>query len=121
MENVHNEITIIYKINKGKNNIKLFEKKFIENNKNKCKFIYKNKEYDLQEYLNIDNLNKEKIEIKLINIKNITNMNNMFRDCSSLLSLPDISKLNINNITDISYMFYCCSSLSSLPDISKSI
>ena len=43
----------------------------------------------------------------------------MFDGCSSLSSLPDISKLNINNVTNINAMFYGCSSLSSLPDISK--
>ena len=45
-------------------------------------------------------------------------MNNMFYGCSSLSSLPHISKWNTNNVTDISYIFNGCSSLSSLPDIS---
>ena len=39
--------------------------------------------------------------------------------CSSLTSLPDISKWNTTNVTDMSYMFEGCSSLTSLPDISK--
>ena len=43
----------------------------------------------------------------------------MFGECSSLSSLPDISKWNTNKVNDISFMFYRCSSLSSLPDISK--
>ena len=43
----------------------------------------------------------------------------MFYECSSLSSLPDISKWNTNNVTDMSYIFFWCSSLSSLPDISK--
>ena len=43
----------------------------------------------------------------------------MFEGCSSLSSLPDISKWNTNNVTDMGGMFYNCSSLSSLPDISK--
>ena len=43
----------------------------------------------------------------------------MLYDCSSLLSLPDISKWNINSVTDMSGMFSYCSSLKSLPDISK--
>ena len=46
-------------------------------------------------------------------------MYNMFFNCLSLSSLPDISKWNTNNVKDISYMFNNCSSLSSLPDISK--
>ena len=43
----------------------------------------------------------------------------MFCGCSSLLSLPDISKWNTSNVNNISYIFYNCSSLSKLPDISK--
>ena len=46
-------------------------------------------------------------------------MQGMFNECSSLSSLPDISKWNIKNIKDISYMFRECFSLESLPDISK--
>jgi surface protein len=43
----------------------------------------------------------------------------MFEGCSSLSSLPDISKWNTNNAIHISYMFFKCLSLSSLPNISK--
>ena len=53
------------------------------------------------------------------NTNNAINMSYMFRGCSSLSSLPDISKWNINNVKDMSLMFCGCSSLSSLPDISK--
>ena len=36
--------------------IRIFGKKFIKHNKNKCKIIYNNKKYKLKEYLNeIDN------------------------------------------------------------------
>ena len=43
----------------------------------------------------------------------------MFYDCSSLISIKDISKLNTNKVINISNMFYNCSSLISLPDISN--
>ena len=43
----------------------------------------------------------------------------MFSYCSSLESLPDISKWNLNNIENISNMFSGCESLKSFPDISK--
>ena len=43
----------------------------------------------------------------------------MFSYCSSLESLPDISKWNINNLENISHMFSGCESLKSFPDISK--
>ena len=39
--------------------------------------------------------------------------------CSSLKSLPDISKWDTNNVTNMSLLFSECSSLQSLPDISK--
>ena len=48
-----------------------------------------------------------------------TNMRGTFYGCSSLLSLPDISKWNIDKANDMSEMFYGCSSLISLPDISN--
>ena len=43
----------------------------------------------------------------------------MFGECSSLSSLPDISKWNTNNAIKMDLMFSGISSLSSLPDISK--
>ena len=46
-------------------------------------------------------------------------MNGLFYKCSSLTSLPDISKWNTENVTDIGCIFNGCSSLSKLPDISK--
>ena len=46
-------------------------------------------------------------------------MSYMYSECSSLSSLPDISKSNTSNVTNMSRMFIKCSSLSSLPDISK--
>ena len=49
----------------------------------------------------------------------IYDMSQIFSNCISLSSLPDISKWNTNNAIDMSGMFSNCSSLSSLPDISK--
>ena len=46
-------------------------------------------------------------------------MSDMFYGCSSLISLPDISKWNTKNIIDMSCLLYGCSSLISLTDISK--
>ena len=51
--------------------------------------------------------------------KNVTYMSGMFYGCSSLISLPNISKRDTKNVTYMSVMFYGCSSLISLPDISK--
>ena len=43
----------------------------------------------------------------------------LFAGCSSLKSLPDISKWNTSNVKFITMIFYGCSSLKSLPNISK--
>ena len=58
-------------------------------------------------------------DISKWNTNNVTDMYSMFSECSSLSSLPDISKWNTNKVTDMSHMFYYCSSLSLLPNISK--
>ena len=112
------EINIIYRI-KYKECIRLFGYKFVENNKNICKMIIEDKEYELIEKYDIVNFNNNILEIKLKGINNIKDMSYMFFGCSSLSSLPDISKWNTNNITNMYGMFYGCLLLSSLPDISK--
>ena len=107
--------------------VKLFQKKklfgqhFVENNKEKCKIIINNKEYELYSYINLEKFcnNNDQIEIKLKGVSNITNMSFMFCGCLSLLSLPDFSKIEINNVKDMSHMFQGCHLLSPLPDISK--
>ena len=111
------EINLIYNIKEEEINI--FGSEFVKNNKNICKMIIDNKEYEITERYNIISKKINKLKIKLKGINNVTNMSYMFYGCSSLSSLPDISKWNTNNITNISYMFNECSSLSSLPDISK--
>ena len=81
---------IIYKIEEGKYKIKLFDKRFINNNKNNCKIIIDNKEHDIIEYLKVYK-NEKILKIKLKEIKTITNMSYMFFNCEALTSLPDIS------------------------------
>jgi len=112
------EINIIYDIN-GENYINIFGFMFVLKNKNICKMIIENKEYELAEKYNIKGHNNKKLKIKLKGFSNITDMSWMFYECSSLLYFPDISKWNTNKVTDMSYMFGGCSSLSSLPYISK--
>ena len=117
-----NEITIIYNIEQ-ENKIKLFGKQFIENNKNNCKIIIDNKEQEIVEFLAInENMKKkESLEIKLKEIKPITNMSYMFGWDNwphELISLPDISKWDTNKVNNMSYMFYNCKLLLTLPDIS---
>jgi len=110
---------VIYNITKDDNDIKIFGSEFVENNNNIYKLIIDNKEYKITKNYKIKDDNKNILKIKLKGINNVTNMSFMFYECSSLLSLPDISKSNTNNISNLSYMFYECSSLLSLPDITK--
>ena len=143
--NKKNDITIKYKINKNDKFIKIFDEYFVNNNRNVCKIKYNNDILELREKFNIENINNDILEIKLIGFIYVTDMRMMFNGCKSLLSisgndewdssnvieisrifddcislesLPNIFK-SINKVDDISYIFSGCSSLTSLPDISK--
>ena len=48
-----------------------------------------------------------------------TNLSEIFYNCISLISLPDISNWNTENVEEMEYMFFNCIKLISLPDISK--
>ena len=129
------EINLIYNINNEKNKdieeeddgddyneidtINIFGSEFVKNNKNYCSMIIDNKVYELTTTFNVKNYANNKLEIKLKGIDDVTDMSYLFYNCSTLSSLPDISKLNTNNVTKMSDMFYGCSALKSLPDISK--
>ena len=116
-----NEITIIYKISKEDEFIKIFDKDFVENNKNYCKIYHKEREYELQENFILDEETKSSkiFQIKLKFINQITSFYSMFYDCTALLNLPDISKLDTSNITSLGDMFAGCSSLVYISDISN--
>ena len=117
-----NELTIRYKVNNSLYKIKLFDEYFVNQNKDKCKLLFGEKIKNLTEKINFS-LNDLKdsniLEIKLIEIKKITNMCQMFNDCKYLYEIPDFPEWNMKNITDISNLFFNCSSLENLPDISK--
>ena len=51
--------------------------------------------------------------INTVDTSHVTDMSNMFEDCSSLTSL-DLSSWDTSKVTDMSNMFYNCSSLTSL-------
>ena len=126
---------------KEEDEIRIFGSSFIINNKEKCKIIFKDKEYELKEYFediesNYDNINDIILILRLfdditdfsymfykcntlyslnfsseLQFNNIKNMSNMFSGCNSLISLPDLSKLNIENVIDLSNLFSFCKSL----------
>ena len=107
------EIILQYIIKDKSKEIQIFGTNFVNNNKNNCKMIIEGNEMELKDKIN--NITNNILEIKLKGIKNITNMSYMFYNCSSLNSLPDISKWNTSNVNDMSYMFDGCSKLSKIP------
>ena len=89
-----NSITIKYDIKipsfiKVSYLLKLFGKKFVKNNKNKCKIEIKGKIMPIRTKYIINEFNEDELVIKLLGINNITNISNMFYDCSSLIKIPD--------------------------------
>ena len=60
--NFEDEITIIYNIN-NEEKIKIFDKTFVENNKNLCKMIFENKEFELTEEFPVKDRTKKNFEI----------------------------------------------------------
>ena len=100
-----NELTIIYKI-ENYNKVQIFHKDFINNNKDKCKIIVDGQEIReicSEIVVNESMKKKKKLEIKLIELKNIYNMFCMFAECSSLISLPDIGKWDLSTVFQIKF------------------
>jgi len=114
---VKNRIKIIYRNKGNKQNIRIFGKNFVKNNKDKCYIIYEDTIYELTEKFEVKN-NKKILEIYLEGIDKITDASEMFCDCLLLTNLEDISEWDTSNITNMSKMFMNCESLSFL-DISK--
>ena len=52
------------------------------------------------------------------NTSNLTNISNLFYNCTNLTSINDISKWNLDKVTNMSNLFFNCKSIISLPDLS---
>ena len=106
----NNEMKINYQIESQKGSyIRIFGDKFVENNKNNCKIIYKEETRDICTHLDLeDEKDADTFDIKLIGVNNITNFSYMFYECENLLLLLDIEHIKTINIIDMSYMFYNC-------------
>ena len=104
-------ITLIYKTTNYTigDKIKIFGEKFIQNNKDKCKIIYNDKKYELNDHFTLIEINNNQtLEIKLKGIKNITNISGMFSYNYRIISSPDISNWNTINITNLTHLFFEC-------------
>ena len=114
----NNSIRLKYKVEKNKK-IKIFGNLFVMNNRNICKMVINNEELYLDEFFIFENTDEVILEVILTNIQKITNIEHMFNQCDSLISISGLEYLNTSNIVNMSYIFYDCKSLLSLPDISK--
>ena len=119
-EKIKYKILISKKDNKENNKVKIFDDKFVKENKSNFKLIYNGEELELQSLLEIS---KDKasniVEIELKQINQITNLSNMFYECKNLYSCSGLSKLNIENVSDLSSLFRNCLNILKLPDISN--
>ena len=90
-----------------KDEIKIFGKKFVDKNKDKCKIIYNLDKFDLNEYFKIDNKDNQSyiLKIQLTINKNITDLSCMFHECESLISIKDISNLDNSNTISLNKSF----------------
>ena len=130
------ELLSISDLSVDKFNITDINKSFVGNNfNNSSEKADNSNEIDISEIFYNDNLTLSSIqkntnssvynEINDLNyfkeniFTNVTDLSCMFYGCSSLISLPDISKWDTKNVINMSWMFNECSSLISLPDISK--
>ena len=107
---------MIYKNTENNKGIKMFDSIFILNNIKIAKLIINNKQNDLKE--NIEN-EKQIFTIKIKFLDNLIDLNSMFKDCQSLLSVNNFQNLNTNYLKEISDLFYGCSSLLDINDLSN--
>ena len=116
-----NQMTIIYKIPKKKDSLRVFGDNFVNNNKNNCYFLLNGEKRNLDKFLrlNPEQKNNNIFKIKLIETKKITDMSYMFFGCGLLEALPDISEWDTKNVTKLDNIFNHCKSLKELSDISK--
>ena len=80
------------------NKLTVLGTKFLENNEKKLEVIYKDKIFELKEFINyIDKNYNNKEEIKLILIiHNVSNYSEMFYECKFLKSITPITFINNN-------------------------
>ena len=114
--NYTKECELEYELNKNKNEIRIFGKDFVYNNKEKCKIIIDEKEKEISEFYKYEKKGKNTITIKLKLNENIEDITGIFTDCENLISVKSIFSINSLDINDLSDLFSGCSSLKSLPN-----
>ena len=82
---------------------KLFEKVFVDNNRNNIDLIINGKKLSI---CSTYNLNYGTNTIQMIIKKNITNLEYMFSECPALRDIEGLQNLNTKNVNNFSHMFY---------------
>ena len=142
--NINNAIILKYIIQRNKNNVILFSKKFLKSNNRQFTMYINNQKYepcyqlDISKIKIINNILEVHLEI-LGEIKSLKYMfentdlfffsgflvaknndiSNMFSHCIYLKTIIGLDLLNTSNIEKMDYLFCKCESLESFPDISK--
>ena len=109
------------------NKIKIFGKKFYENNKNNCSLTINNQEFPFSEFYILDKndlKNKNEIELKLNINKPLTDISYMFHADADepsiyLSEITSIQNFDTSQVKDMSHLFSNCTLLKSIPDISN--
>jgi len=108
------------------NKIKLFGKKFYENNKYNCYMVINDKEYFFSEYYTLkkSDLKNNELEVKLYQSNPMTNISYMFssdenEDPIFLSEIPLINNLDTSKIISMNHLFCNCTELKSINGISN--
>ena len=94
MNNMFDEISLIYDVKENEEETKIFSEIFVHNNKDICQMVIDDKVYELKEKFNTKDYKKKELKIKLKNIEKCYDFAKMLDGCKSLSSLPEFYKLN---------------------------
>ena len=94
----------------------IFGSKFVRNNANNVKLIINGKHTELVDKYP---LLKGKNIVKMIIENNVTNLEEMFSECKSLVNIDGLKFLDLNNITSIRQLFFGCESLENIKVLEK--
>ena len=126
----YNEIDLHYEFNEEDiedTTVKLFCKKFVNNNKENCFLIIKEKIMELNEEIDLKNIFDAiplfypiYLDVKLIERKRklMTNLSFMFSEISAITDKSSFDNYDTSNIKEMIYMFYNCKS-KYLPNIAN--
>ena len=100
-------ISMSYRFNPKTNLIKILGNEFINNNKEKCKIIMKNKIFKLKKFIQFkDKSNiKSTVKVKLIIFANLFNISMMFNNCVNLQKITYFFMNENKKFNDISGVY----------------